>query len=93
VSQKKYETDAIKWLSKYIPMKPIDYPVNVKMEFYMDTRRIVDLVNLQEACLDALVKAKILKDDNSRIVVSMDGSRVLYGGNLARTEIEIEEIR
>jgi hypothetical protein len=31
-----------------------------------------------------------LADDNSNIVVSMDGSRVLYSKENPRTEIEIE---
>jgi len=77
------------WYIK-IPQKPIDYPVNVKCLFYMPTRRIVDLVNLQEAILDILKDYKVLSDDNSRIVVSMDGSRVLYDKDNPRTEIVIE---
>lgn len=67
--------------------EPIDEPVNVKCLYYMPTRRRVDLVNLQEATLDVLVKWKVLADDNSKIVVSMDGSRVLYDKEEPRTEI------
>lgn len=66
---------------------PIDYPVNVKCVYYMPTRRRVDLVNLQEATLDVLVRWQVLADDNSKIVVSMDGSRVLYDKEDPRTEI------
>lgn len=69
----------------------IDYPVNVKALFYMPTRRIVDLVNLEEALLDVLVTYGILKDDNFKIVASMDGSRVLCDKEKPRTEIWIEE--
>jgi Holliday junction resolvase RusA-like endonuclease len=47
-------------------------------------------VNLQESTLDVLVKYGILADDNSNIVASMDGSRVLYSKENPRTEIEIE---
>lgn len=75
------------------PAEPIDYPVNVKCLYYMKTHRRVDLVNLEEATLDILVRYKILQDDNSTIVVSMDGSRVLYDKARPRTEIEIEDIQ
>lgn len=71
--------------------RTIDNPVNVKCTYFMPTRRRCDLVNLQEATLDILVKAKVLADDNSNIVRSMDGSRVLYDRDNPRVEIEIEE--
>lgn len=71
------------------PKEPIDYPVNVKCLYFMPTRRRVDLVNLEEATLDILVRYGVLKDDNYTVVASMDGSRVLYDKENARTEIEI----
>ena len=83
-----YERDA-GWFIKPLG---IDYPVNVKCLYYMPTKRIVDLVNLQEATLDVLVKYGAISDDNSRIVVSMDGSRVLYDKQNPRTEIYIERL-
>ena len=70
---------------------PIDEPVNVMCIYYMPTRRRVDLVNLQEATLDTLVAHGILEDDNCKIVVGMDGSRVKYDKQNPRTEIYIEE--
>ena len=85
---KEYE-EAAGW---FIRPLGIDYPVNIRCLYHMPTRRIVDLVNLQEATLDVLVKYGAIKDDNSRIVVSMDGSRVLYDKDNPRTEIFIEEI-
>lgn len=84
---RRYEKYAL-WLISYHD-DPIEYPVNVKMVFYMRTRRRVDLVNLQEACLDILVAAGVLADDNCRIVASMDGSRVKYDKDNPRTEVEI----
>lgn len=75
---------------KRIP--PIDYPVNLKCLYYMQTRRKVDLVNLLEATCDLLVTFGVLKDDNSSIVVSHDGSRVFYDKQSPRTEIYLEEI-
>ena len=72
-------------------IEPIDYPVNVKAIFYMPTKRRVDLVNLEQALLDVLVKYGVLADDNSQIVVSMDGSYVDYDKEKSRTEVYIYE--
>jgi len=58
----------------------------------MPTRGKVDLTNLMESTHDILVKAKILKDDDSKIIVSVDGSRVLYDKKNPRVEIEISEV-
>lgn len=71
---------------------PIEKPVNVEMVYYMPTRRRVDLVNLQEATLDILHKGGIIADDNCKIVVSMDGSRVYYDKASPRVEINIKEV-
>ena len=57
--------------------------------FYMPTRRVVDLVGLLQAIDDVLVHYGVIQDDNSRIVASHDGSRVLYDKANPRTEIEI----
>jgi Holliday junction resolvase RusA-like endonuclease len=73
-------------------METIDTPVNVKCLFYMPTRRKVDLTNLLQAIDDILVKAGVLQDDHSGIVVSHDGSRVLYDKERPRTEVEIQSI-
>ena len=86
---KEYERDAMWFIPR--PEQPIDTPVNVKCTFYMPTRRKVDLTNLLEAVDDIMVKAGLLKDDHSGIVVSHDGSRVLYDKENPRTEVEIEE--
>lgn len=75
-------------------LKPlgIDYPVNVKANFYTKTRRRVDLTNLENAIADVLVKYNVLTDDNRNIIYSMDGSRVFYDKKNPRTEIEITRI-
>lgn len=88
---KEYEKAA----SEYMPTgcEPINTPVNVQMVFTMPTRRRVDLVNLQESCLDILVKYGVLADDNSNIVAAMDGSRVEYEKGAGKTEITITDIR
>ena len=87
---KQYEKDCAFFLK---PVEPFLSPCNVKCLYYMPTHRKVDLVNLQEATLDILVRYGILIDDNSNIVVSMDGSRVFYDKTFPRTEIIITEIK
>ena len=71
---------------------PIDTPVNVRCLFYMPTQRKVDLTNLLEAADDLLVLAGVLADDNSKIIVSHDGSRVLLDREKPRTEIFVEQV-
>lgn len=73
------------------PPAPIETPCTVKCVYYMPTRRVVDLTNLLEATHDVLVTFGILKDDNSRIIVSVDGSRVCHDKANPRTEITITE--
>ena len=64
-------------------------PVNLKVVYYMRTKRRVDLVNLLEATCDILVDAGVLDDDNSRIVAGHDGSRVEYDKQNPRAEVTI----
>lgn len=78
----------------YIPCKRkmIDKPVNIKCLYYMPTRGKVDLTNLLGATDDILVHYGVIKDDNSTILVSHDGSRVEYSKENPRVEIEIAEV-
>ena len=78
----------------YIPCKDlkIDYPVNIKCVYFMDAHRKVDLLNLLGATMDILVYYGVIADDNSKIVVSHDGSRVDYDKANPRTEIYISSI-
>lgn len=85
---REYEEAALWCLQR---KESITTPVNVQCLFYMPTLRRVDLVNLLEAACDALVAAGVLADDNSGIVVSHDGSRVLLDRDRPRTEIYITE--
>lgn len=64
----------------------------MKCVYYMPTRHKVDLCNLLAATCDILVKANVIEDDNSKIIVSHDGSRVLYDKENPRVEIEIKPI-
>ena len=85
---KEYEEQAA-WFLKPRPPRPIDCGLTVKCLFYMPTRRRVDLTNLLEAVDDLLVSAEIIADDHCGIVVSHDGSRVLYDKDNPRTEVTI----
>jgi len=82
-----YEHDA----GAFLPRRGerLDKPCQVTCLFYMPTRRRVDLTNLLEAVDDVLVHYGVLADDNSRIIVSHDGSRVLYDKQRPRTEVAI----
>lgn len=88
---RKYEKACMQYLWKWRHngTGPIDYPVNVRCTFYMQTRRLVDLTNLLQAIDDVLVKYGVVADDNSRIIAGHDGSRVRYDKNNPRTEITI----
>lgn len=82
---RQYETEA----TPFCPYLLIDYPVNVEAHYYRSTRRRVDITNLESALMDTLVHAGTLMDDNCKIVVSTDGSRVHYDKNHPRTEVII----
>lgn len=77
---------------KYIPAENIDYPVNVKAVFYMETRRAVDITNLHQALHDILKKYGCVKDDNCNFIYSTDGSYVAYDKQNPRTEVTITKL-
>ena len=73
----------------------IDYPVNVKAVYYVERNARVDKTNLESALMDTLVAAGVLADDSAlkpAIVVSTDGSRVVYDKKNPRIEVEIERV-
>lgn len=86
----KYQKDCKKLMPKV--KAPISETVNIKALFYMKSKRVVDLTNLNEALHDILVCYGVLADDNRNIVYSTDGSRVLYDKENPRTEVTIEPI-
>jgi len=87
---KQYEHDCLVQITGDKRLK-IDYPVNVRCVYFMQTHQRVDLTNLLEATDDILVAAKVLEDDRSVILHSHDGSRVKYDKRDPRVEIEITE--
>ena len=73
------------------PASPIAFPIWIRYEFHMETKRRVDALNLCACADDLLVDAGVLKDDNSSIIVSHDGTRVVHDKASPRTEIYIYE--
>lgn len=88
---KEFEQMCGYYLIKY-KMPKINHPVNLKCTFYVNDKRRRDLINLEEAIADILVKYDILEDDNYNIIQSWDGSRIVYEKDRQETIIEIEEI-
>jgi Holliday junction resolvase RusA-like endonuclease len=75
---------------EYMPqIDTINYPIILKCNYFMETKRKCDLVNLLQATCDVLVKYKVLEDDNYTIISSFDGSSVDYDKDNPRVEIEI----
>lgn len=83
----RYEKEA----EPFLPVcgRKISRPCEVVGLFYMKNRHKVDLTNLLEALDDVLVAHEVLEDDNSQIIVSHDGSRVLHDPANPRTEVTI----
>lgn len=86
---KQYEQDCGLFIPKKYLNANIKAPVNIKCTFFMASRRKVDISNLLSAIDDILVHYKVLEDDNCRIIVSHDGSRVYYDKENPRTVVEI----
>lgn len=98
VAFKKYEAQCGEFL-KEKPEKPIDTPCEVTCLYFLQRnkdgsipKRKPDLTNLMEATHDVLVKYKILEDDNSSIIFSVDGSRVYWTTAEPHTLVEIRSL-
>ena len=93
IPSKKYK-EYEKTASSFMPRldKPISTPINIRVLYYMETRRRVDLTNLLEATDDILVNFGIIADDNFRIVAGHDGSRVYHDKECPRAEIFITDM-
>ena len=85
----KYEKEC----KPFIPVldSPINYPINLRVLYYMETKRKCDITNLLQATCDMLVKYNVLEDDNYSIVASVDGTKVFYDKENPRCEIFIEK--
>ena len=88
---KAYRAAALMTIPEHVRLG-IDYPVNIRAIYFMETRRKVDRPNLEEALLDILVDAGVLADDNAKIAAMSDGSKVMYDKDHPRTEITITRL-
>lgn len=86
---KEYEAECGHFIPSNLKQKGIKIPINLKVTYFMPTKRKVDLNNLLEATTDMLVFYGVLEDDNRDIVATHDGSKVLYDKENPRCEIEI----
>lgn len=83
---KQYQQECVFFMPNITTIKTT---VNIKALYYMPTKGIVDITNLNGALHDILVYYKVIKDDNCKIVASTDGSRVAYDKTNPRTEVKI----
>lgn len=86
-----YEKECLKQIPEEARIG-IDEAVEITCIYYRETKRRVDLTNLLEATDDILVRAGVIKDDNSRIISSHDGSRVFHDKGNPRVEITIQKM-
>lgn len=93
VIQNKNYTQFEKDCKPFMPIldKPIDYPINLRVDFYVCDARKRDIANYIEAIQDILVKYKILKDDNYNIVASIDGCSMQINRDYPHCEILITQ--
>lgn len=86
-----FEKEVVKFIKEHFPnFEPINEPINFKCLFYKDRDYKADLTGYLQAIQDALVKAKFLADDNHKIIVSTDGSRVLLDRECPRVVVVID---
>ncbi len=86
---KQFENDC----KYFINCKPkINKPINIKYTFYRKDNRLCDINGLIQAMDDILVKYNVIEDDNYKIVVGHDYTRVYTDKDNPRIEVEITEI-
>lgn len=87
---KEFEKEVVKYCNKELKhIQQINEPINLECHFYKDKNYKSDLVGYLQAVQDALVKAGILYDDNTKIVRTTDGSRVEVDRENPRIEVFI----
>lgn len=87
----KYDKHAKDHIKRSYPqlLKKTDAAIEVRIHYYRETKHRVDMTNLQEGTDDILTEVGVIKDDNSKIIKSHDGSRVYFDKENPRTEIWI----
>jgi len=86
-----YEKDCLKQITGDM-QKKIDYPIELELTIYKQDKRLSDLVGYAQSIQDILVKGKVLKDDNYKIIKSV---KTIFGGidkENPRVEIKLKEL-
>jgi Holliday junction resolvase RusA-like endonuclease len=87
---REFEKEVVKFVdNNFGNIEPIDKPINLCCKFYKDKDYKADLMGYLQAIQDALVKAKLLLDDNHKIVETTDGSKIFLDRNNPRVEVSI----
>jgi len=69
---------------------PINYPIRIECIFYLKrSKKHSALSELIDSMLQVLVKFGIIKNKSSHIVKSIDGSKIVYTGNIEETAVII----
>lgn len=85
-----WKNDCMKQLQYKPKLKlEIDYPIILKLHFYVKDARLRDISNFYEGIQDFLVEAGVLKDDNYKIISGHDGSRMFIDKEHPRIELWI----
>lgn len=83
-----WEKMAFQFIAKAGREQQIDFPVNLKCEFYFINHQYEpDISNAYQGIEDLLQKAKVLLDD--KLIYSHDGSKKIFGARNDRIEITI----
>lgn len=87
---REFEKEVVKFVdNNFGNIEPIDKPINLCCKFYKDKDYKADLMGYLQAIQDALVKAKLLLDDNHKIVETTDGSKIFLDRRNPRVEVSI----
>jgi len=91
---KKYHANqnTIAWEFKKASMlnSPINYPIKLTCSIYLKDKKRKDLGNLIGSIEDALVKAGVIKDDNTTII-SQHNTKA-YHGDVAKIKVSLTKI-
>ncbi|TXH08894.1 MAG: RusA family crossover junction endodeoxyribonuclease [Spirochaetes bacterium] len=88
-----WHANAIKELHLWSrPSVPIDYPVIMQVEFYMRSRRRVDISNLYEGIQDVLSEMNVIMDDSCIVIIGHDGSRVYFDPDNPRMRVKLMRV-
>lgn len=88
-----YRADFLIQVRSFRRKNPFNEPICIQALYYMPDRRKVDITNLMNATHDLLTEAGIIADDSSKIVKSVDGTRVLVDKDNPRVEITITKFK